>query len=143
MIVVTREPLDTEAVTAAVREHSNGGIAVFLGTTRDNSHGRGVLYLEYEAYEEMALAMLERIAGEIRDRWDGTSVSIAHRFGKLEIGEISLVVAVGSPHRVAAFEACQYTVDRIKQDVPIWKKEVFADGEIWVGREGEPRPVSR
>ena len=86
--------------------------------------------------------MLARIAGELRDRWGVTDVSIAHRFGRLEVGEVSLVVAVASPHREAAFEACRYVVDRIKQNVPIWKKEVFQDGEVWVGMEGQPTTVS-
>ena len=144
MILITREPLDPEAITATVRKDTNGGVVTFLGTTRNDSDGRRVLYLEYEAYEGMAEKMLGRIAGEIRQRWGITDVSIAHRFGRLEIGEISLVVAVASPHRGEAFQACQYVVDRVKQNVPIWKKEVFEDGEVWVGIEGQehPAPVS-
>ena len=144
MILVTRESLDPEAITATVRKEANGGVVTFLGTTRNDNAGRRVLYLEYEAYEGMAEKMLNSIAEEIRQRWGITDVSIAHRFGRLEIGEISLVVAVASPHRQEAFQACLYTVDRIKQDVPIWKKEVFEDGEVWVGIEGQehPTPVS-
>ena len=144
MILVTRESLNPEAVTATVRREANGGVVTFLGTTRNDSDGRRVLYLEYEAYEGMAEKMLGRIAEEISQRWGITDVSIAHRFGRLELGEISLVVAVASPHRQEAFQACLYTVDRIKQNVPIWKKEVFEDGEVWVGIEGQahPAPVS-
>ena len=144
MILITREPLDPEAITATVRRDTDGGVVTFLGTTRNETEGRRVLYLEYEAYEEMAEKMLSRIVQEIAERWGITDVSIAHRFGRLEIGEVSLVVAVASPHRAEAFQACQYVVDRIKQNVPIWKKEVFADGEVWVGMEGheQPSPVS-
>ena len=144
MILVTRESLDPEAITATVRKEANGGVVTFLGTTRSDSDGRRVLYLEYEAYEGMAEKMLGSIAEEIRQRWGITDVSIAHRFGRLELGEISLVVAVASPHRQEAFQACLYTVDRIKQNVPIWKKEVFEDGEVWIGIEGQehPAPVS-
>ena len=137
MILVTRERLDPEAITATVRANANGGVVTFLGTTRDDTDGRRVLYLEYEAYEGMAEKMLARIADEIRERWGIADVSIAHRFGRLEIGEVSLVVAVASPHRSEAFAACQYAVDRIKQNVPIWKKEVFEDGEVWVDVEAE------
>ena len=141
MILVTREPLNPEAITTTVRKEANGGVVTFLGTTRNDSDGRRVLYLEYEAYEGMAEKMLGRIAGEISQRWGITDVSIAHRFGRLELGEISLVVAVASPHRQEAFQACLYTVDRIKQNVPIWKKEVFEDGEVWVGIEGQEHPA--
>ena len=143
MILLTREPLDPETITTTVRDDSNGGVVTFLGTTRDQTAGRRVLYLEYEAYQEMAEKMLSRITEEIRERWGVGDVSIAHRFGRLEIGEVSLVIAVASPHRDEAFAACQYAVDRIKQNVPIWKKEVFEDGEVWVGMEGQPSIVSR
>ncbi len=141
MITLTRDPLDPQAVTATVRTEANGGVVTFLGTTRNESGGRRVLYLEYEAYEGMAEKMLARIVEEIRQRWGMADVSIAHRFGRLELGEISLVVAVASPHRGQAFAAAQYAVDRIKQNVPIWKKEVFADGEVWVGMEGQHQPA--
>ena len=146
MILLTRERLDPEAITATVRDDANGGVVTFLGTTRNETDGRRVLYLEYETYEGMAEKMLARIAEEIHERWGTDHVSIAHRFGRLEIGEVSLVVAVASPHRVEAFAACQYAIDRIKKDVPIWKKEVFEDGEVWVGVEGERHrasPLSR
>ena len=135
MILLTREPLDPEAITATVRDDATGGVVTFLGTTRNETDGRRVLYLEYEAYEGMAEKMLARIAQEIRERWDTRHVSIAHRFGRLEIGEVGLVIAVASPHRAEAFAACQYAVDRIKQDVPIWKREVFKDGEVWVSTQ--------
>ena len=136
MILITRDPLDQQAITATVRSHSNGGVVTFLGTTRDETDGRRVMYLEYEAYDQMAEKILSRIAEEIDERWGIRNVSIAHRFGHMAVGEISLVIAVASPHRAEAFAACQYAVDRIKKDVPIWKKEVFEDGEVWVGMEG-------
>ena len=135
MILITRKPLDPGIITSSVENRVNGAVVTFLGTTRSETRGKQVLYLEYEAYEEMAEKMLTRIVEEIRQEWNIEYVAIAHRFGRLEIGEISLVAAVGSPHRSEAFSACQYIVNRIKENVPIWKKEVFEDGEVWVGIE--------
>ena len=132
LIEITREPLDPEAITAQVRKRSNGAVLTFLGTTRAQTADRAVLHLEYEAYEPMALNKLTEIAAEIRDRWDVEDVAISHRLGRLDIEDISLVVAVASPHRKDAFEACQYSVDRIKEIVPIWKKEYFEGGEVWI-----------
>ena len=134
MIEITHEPLDPEAVTAKVRKDTNGAVVTFLGTTRSSTGDRKVLHLEYEAYRPMADAKLAEIADEMRERWS-VDVAIAHRLGRLEIGDISLVVAVGSPHRKDTFAACQYSVDRIKQLVPIWKKEFFEGGEVWVGSQ--------
>ena len=137
MIEISHTALEPEAITARVRSDSNGAVVTFLGTTRDSTDGRGVLHLEYEAYQPMADQKLAEIADEMKDRWGIEDIAIAHRLGKLEIGEISLVVAVASPHRADAFAACQYSVDRIKQIVPIWKKEFFEDGEVWVGSEAD------
>ncbi len=137
MIDITHEALDPAAVTARVARDSNGAVVTFLGTTRNFTGHRQVLHLEYEAYRPMADAKLSEIADEMRRRWP-VDVAIAHRLGRLEIGDISLVVAIGSPHRKDAFEACQYSVDRIKQIVPIWKKEFFSGGEVWVGSQEEP-----
>ncbi len=137
MIEVTHEALDPAAVTARVARDSNGAVVTFLGTTRNFTGERQVLHLEYEAYRPMADAKLGEIADEVRRRWP-VDVAISHRLGRLEIGDISLVVAIGSPHRKDAFEACQYSVDRIKQIVPIWKKEFFAGGEVWVGSQEDP-----
>lgn len=141
MILVTHDPLDAEAITRTVQDPSCGAVVTFLGTTRNDTNGRVVLCLEYEAYEEMARGMLEKIVREVQEKWGRTLCSIAHRLGRLEIGEVSLVVAVGSPHRSEAFAACAYVVDRIKENVPIWKKEFFADGEVWVGMEGHHQGV--
>ena len=137
MIHITDKLIDTESVTNSVRSDSNGAVITFLGTTRDTTAGRTVRYLEYEAYRPMADQTLKQIVNEINERWSIRDVAIAHRLGRLEIGDISLVVAVSAPHRKDAFLACQYSVDRIKQIVPIWKKEMFEDGEIWVGSDGE------
>ena len=138
MIEITDEPLDPEAITAKVSQDSNGAVVTFLGTTRDFTAGRKVLHLEYEAYRPMADSKLAEIVDEIRERWSIEDVAIAHRLGRLEIGETSLIVAVASPHREAAFAACQYSVDRIKEMVPIWKKEFFQGGEVWVGSQEGP-----
>ena len=132
MIKITTEPLDPEEITAQVRKDSNGAVVTFLGTTRDFSEGRDVEYLEYEAYQPMAEQTLQQIADELREKWGIDDFAVAHRVGRVDIGEISLVVALASPHRREAFEAGAYIVDRIKQIVPIWKKEVFEGGEVWV-----------
>ena len=132
MIEITNEPLDPDSITARVRKPANGAVVTFLGTTRSRTDDRNVLYLEYEAYEPMAESKLAEIADEIRDRWEVEDVAISHRLGRLEIEDVSLVVAVASPHRKDAFEACQYIVDRLKETVPIWKKEYFEGGEVWI-----------
>jgi molybdopterin synthase catalytic subunit len=128
--------LTAEPFVRHVRRDDAGAVALFLGVVRDNSHGRRVLYLEYDAYPEMAKKKLREVADEARARWPITQVAIGHRTGRLEIGETSMVVAVSSGHRHDAFAACQHIVDRIKEVVPIWKKEVWEGGEAWI--EGEP-----
>ena len=142
MIRISRDVLDPDDITATVHAPDKGGVVTFLGTVRNHTGGKRVLYLEYEAYEEMAEKMLARIAGEVTERWDDTVVSIAHRLGRMEPGEISMIVAAASPHRAEAFSACQYVVNRIKENVPIWKKEAFEGGEVWVGMEGQPSTAS-
>ena len=132
MIEITHETLDPEAITAHVRRDANGAVVTFLGTTRSATDSRSVLHLEYEAYETMAEKKISEIVEEIRQRWSIEDVAVAHRLGRLDIGEISLVVVVASPHRREAFMACQFAVDRIKQVVPIWKKEFFEGGDVWV-----------
>ena len=133
MIEITHGTLDPQPATASVRRDSNGAVVTFLGTTRRTSMDKTVLYLEYEGYVPMALKKLREIADEVAQKWPIQDVSIVHRIGRLEIEDISLVVAIASPHRKEAFQACGYVVDRIKETVPIWKKEVFEDGQIWVG----------
>ena len=133
MIEITDKAIDPKPITASVRRDSNGAVVTFLGTTRRTSMGKTVLYLDYEAYRPMALRKLRAIAVEVTEKWPVQDVSIFHRIGRLEIEDISLVVAVASPHRKEAFQACGYVVDRIKEEVPIWKKEFYEDGEEWVG----------
>ncbi len=140
MIEITNEVLDPAAVAAKVSRDTNGAVVTFLGVTRSFTGNRRVLHLAYEAYRPMADAKLAEVADEMRNRWP-VEVAISHRLGMLEIGEISLVVAVGSPHRKDAFEACHYSIDRIKQIVPIWKKEFFEGGEVWVGSQQEFDPL--
>ena len=141
MIEITRQPLNPDAVTARVRQDSNGAVVTFLGTTRDFAEGRPVAHLEYEAYEPMALKKLEEIRRELRAEFGVADAAIAHRIGPVAIGQISLVVAIAAPHRKEAFLACHAAVDRLKEIVPIWKKETFADGgQHWVACESHALP---
>jgi len=132
--VTTRQVTADELIPYVVDE-TVGAVVTFVGVVRGFSRGKKVSYLEYEAYPEMAEAKLAEIGEEIRQRWQIDKVAIVHRVGRLEVGETAVVIAVGSPHRREAFAACQYAIDRIKQIVPIWKKEVWEDGEVWIGRE--------
>jgi molybdopterin synthase catalytic subunit len=132
MFEITSEPLDPAPLVAAVRRDESGAVALFYGVVRNENMGRGVLYLEYDAYPEMALKKMREVADEVRAKFPITDIGITHRTGRLEIGETSLLVAVSSGHRKEAFEACHYAVDRIKQIVPVWKKEVWEDGEEWI-----------
>lgn len=132
---ITREPLDDEAIRTLVAQVSHagaGGIVTFAGVVRDNSRGKRVRYLEYDAYPEMAEREMASIAAEIARRWDTTYLAMVHRIGRLEIGECSVVVVVACPHRAEAFDACRYPIDTLKSTVPIWKKEMAEDGEEWV-----------
>lgn len=133
MIEITDNSLDPQVASSMVRKNTNGAVITFLGTTRGNSDNRKVLYLEYEAYIPMAVNMLTQIEESVKAKWNIDDVVVLHRTGRLEIEEISLVVAVASPHRKEAFEACIFIVNQIKETVPIWKKEVFEDGSEWVG----------
>ena len=142
MIEITRQPLNPDAVTARVRQDSNGAVVTFLGTTRDFAEGKPVAHLEYEAYEPMALKKLEEIRQELRAEFGIADAAIAHRIGPVAIGQISLVVAIAAPHRKEAFLACHAAVDRLKEIVPIWKKETFADGgQHWVACESHALPA--
>jgi molybdopterin converting factor subunit 1 len=130
---ITKEPLDPQRAAGAVRQDESGAVVLFSGVARNHSEGRRVLALVYDAYPEMAARKLREVAEEVRARWPISGIAIHHRIGRLEIGEASLLVAVSSAHRQEAFEACQYAVDRVKQTVPIWKKEIWEDGEgAWV-----------
>jgi molybdopterin synthase catalytic subunit len=129
---LSEHPLDAAEVSARVAGPDTGGLVTFAGAVREQSRGRVIRHLEYEAYPPMALAEMERICNEAAERWRGARVAIAHRTGHLAIGELAVVVAAAAPHRAEAFEACRFAIDRLKQSVPIWKKEVATDGEHWV-----------
>jgi len=129
---IVDRPIDTDQVIARVATPKAGAISTFHGVVRDNSLGRKVLYLFYEAYPPMALKEMENIEQEIRARWTIEAIAISHRIGRLEIGEASVVISVSSPHRKDAIEACHFAIDRLKQTVPIWKKEFWEGGEIWI-----------
>lgn len=129
------DPLDSEAITASVENDGAGALVTFVGVVRDNARGRAVTWLDYEAYPEAAEKMLARIGDEMRAKWPVLKVAIEHRTGKLAIGEASVVIAVSSAHRDAAFKASAYAIERIKEIVPIWKKEFYEDGETWIGSE--------
>ena len=132
--VLSDEPLSLERAAAEVASDGAGAIATFVGTTRARSRGRDVIRLEYEAYEGMAEAEMERIASVLLDRHDIIDVAIHHRVGPVEIGETSVVIAVSAAHRAAAFDACREAIDTLKQTVPLWKKELYVGGEEWIGQ---------
>ena len=131
---LTAEPIDVEAVIAEVADDQAGAVATFLGTTRVRSRGRTVLYLEYEAYEGMAEKVMQEIAAVLHARYELCRVAIAHRIGRVGIGETSVAIAVSAPHREHALAACKEAIDTLKVDVPLWKKEVYEGGEEWIGR---------
>lgn len=139
---LTRAPLDSRALVAELQRGEDGAVVVFEGVVRNHSGGRPTLYLEYEAYEPMALDKMREIAGEVKQRFAVDRVGILHRLGHLDIGEASVVIVVTSAHRRPAFEACHYAIDRLKKIVPIWKKEVFTDGAVWVEGEQDPCAIS-
>ena len=128
------EPLDLQAAVDEATSDDAGAIATFVGTVRRSSRGRDVLYLEYEAFEEMAEPMLVRLADDLKAKHDLCEVAIHHRLGRVEIGEPSVVIAVSAPHRAAALEACREAIDTLKGTIPLWKKEIYAGGEEWIGR---------
>lgn len=131
-IKIMSEALNLPECVEKVMSPQAGGIDVFIGTVRDHTKGKKVVRLEFEAYEKMALSEMQKIAGEMIKRWPLHKVVMHHRVGVLEIGEVPVIIAVSASHRDAAFEACRYAIDTLKQTVPIWKKEIFEDGEQWV-----------
>ncbi len=134
---VVAEPLSPDAIAAEVDDPGAGGIVIFSGVVRNETGGRPVKFLEYEAHAPMAEAQMRQIGADVRARWAGVKrVAILHRIGRLEIGESSVLIAVSAAHRAHAFEACRYAIDTLKRTVPVWKKEYFEDGEVWVGLQG-------
>ncbi|MFL5183208.1 MAG: molybdenum cofactor biosynthesis protein MoaE, partial [Microvirga sp.] len=132
---IQTEPLDPRLTESLVAHPGAGAIATFIGTVRDHGRGRQVTHLEYEAYAPAAELTMAQIANEIHERWGIDHVAMTHRVGSLAVGEASVVISVASAHRDAAFEACRYAIERIKEIVPIWKKEHYADGAAWLGSE--------
>jgi MoaE-MoaD fusion protein len=132
MVVITRDPIDAQKVARELLRGEDGAICVFEGVVRNNSKGKRTLHLVYEAYESMAFKKLEEIGQFVRQAWDIDRIALIHRLGHMDIGETSVAVIVTSAHRRAAFDACHYAIDKLKKVVPIWKKEFFEDGEIWV-----------
>jgi molybdopterin synthase catalytic subunit len=132
MIAITESPIDTQAVIAAVQAEGAGAINVFIGTVRNQTQAKPVVQLDFEAYDSMAVKKMQEIAGQAAARWPIQKVAIVHRKGSLQIGDAAVVIAVSTPHRKASFEACEYIIDTLKEVVPIWKKEIFADGAVWV-----------
>ncbi|MFL6215270.1 MAG: molybdenum cofactor biosynthesis protein [Blastocatellia bacterium] len=139
VVEITREPIDIPALRTRLLAGESGAVVIFDGVARNNTKGRPTRFLEYEGYDAMALKTMAQIVAEVREKWPINRVGIIHRLGRIEISESSVVIVVASAHRRVAFEACQYAIDRLKKIVPIWKKEYFEDGEVWVeGDAGLP-----
>ena len=142
LLAIGREPLEILRLVEAASRRSDGSpdgskgadgaVVTFLGLVRNHNVGRQVRFLEYEAYEPLALKVFERIAAEVTDRWPGVRLALHHRIGRLEIGEASVAIAAASPHRADAYAACRYAIERVKQIVPIWKREFFDGGDVWI-----------
>jgi molybdopterin synthase catalytic subunit len=133
MIHLTDQPIDVAAVLASVQDDGAGAVNTFIGTVRNQSTGRRVVRLDYEAYDKMAVHQMELVAAQAREKWPMLrQVAVTHRKGRLEIGDVAVVVAVSTPHRADSFAACQFIIDTIKLVVPIWKKEEYEDGSVWV-----------
>jgi molybdopterin synthase catalytic subunit len=140
-VAVTAAPLDLQALTAEMTAAGvgDGAVTTFIGLVRDQNQGRRVSFLEYEAYEPLAVRALNRILDEVRESWPGARVGVHHRIGRLELGEASIIIVAVSPHRANAFAACRYTIERVKQIVPIWKHEHFEGGDVWLeGATADP-----
>ena len=140
MVTLARDVIDASALVAAAKHGEDGAVVVFDGIVRNNSRGRRTLYLDYEAYEEMALKQLEQLVAQSREKFSIHHVTLVHRLGRLQIGETSVLIVVASAHRGAAFDACRWIIDTLKKTVPVWKKETFEDGAVWA--DGEPFPAS-
>jgi molybdopterin synthase catalytic subunit len=138
---ITREPIRAAELAKPLRAAQDGAVVIFEGFVRNHSRGGATLYLEYEAYEPMAISKMQELGEEAKQKFAIDAIGMIHRLGRLEIGETSVAIIVTAAHRRAAFEACQYAIDRLKQIVPIWKKEYFADGAVWAEGEGQTRVV--
>jgi molybdopterin synthase catalytic subunit len=134
LVAVTRDPLDLQALTAAIAKEASGdgAVAAFTGLVRDHNQGRRVRFLEYEAYEPLAIRALELIVTEAREMWPDARLALHHRIGRIEVGDASIIIVAAAAHRAHAFAACRYAIERVKQIVPIWKHEHFEGGEVWL-----------
>jgi molybdopterin synthase catalytic subunit len=141
--LIVRQRIDTSGILDRLKRGEDGAALVFEGVVRNQTRGRKTVYLDYEAYEEMALAQMEALAVQALGQFQVRDVAIVHRLGRLEIGETSVVIAVASAHRAAAFEACRWLIDTLKKTVPIWKKEYFEDGAVWADGETFPEEIPR
>ena len=139
---LVREPIDMAALARQVRAPEDGATVTFDGFVRNESHNRATLYLDYEAYESMAIAKMREIGAQLHEKYRVHRVAMVHRLGRLEIGETSVFIAVSAPHRAAAFDACRFAIDTLKRTVPIWKKEYFEDGAVWADGELPPAPLA-
>lgn len=135
MIKITPKPIDIQKVIDTASSLGAGAVNVFIGTVRSTAHGKNVVWLEYEAYEAMAVSEIRKIIEEASHRWPLLGWAVSHRIGTLKPGEVSVAIAVSSPHRKDSFEACQFIIDALKEKAPIWKKEIFEDGEEWVSAQ--------
>lgn len=142
LVLLVRDPIAADTLIRHVRQADDGAVVTFDGCVRNQSHGRKTLYLEYEAYESMALEKMKEIATSLHTLFAIDGVAMAHRLGRLEIGETSVFISVSAPHRKAAFEACRHAIDTLKKTVPIWKKEYFEDGAVWADGELPPVPAA-
>jgi molybdopterin synthase catalytic subunit len=134
---ITNRPIDVQEVIDKVVRREAGAVTTFIGTVREFTKGKRTLYLQYQAYEAMAVKMLEKIGAEIQEKWPEAKTAITHRTGRLDISDTAVVIAVSTPHRKDAYEANEYAIERIKQIVPIWKKEHWEDGDLWIGDQLE------
>jgi molybdopterin synthase catalytic subunit len=141
-VALTHERIDAEKIVAAAKSGEDGAVVVFDGIVRNHTRGRRTLHLDYEAYEEMALRQMRELGRKAQERFSVRQVTMLHRLGRLEIGETSVLIVVASAHRSAAFEACRWLIDTLKQTVPIWKKETFADGAVWAPGDPFPKEIA-
>ncbi|HEV2647463.1 MAG TPA: molybdenum cofactor biosynthesis protein MoaE [Acidobacteriaceae bacterium] len=141
-IEITDQRVEVDSIVSGMKAGGDGAVCVFDGIVRDNTRGRSTLYLDYEAYREMALEQMRRLGGEALQKFEVRDVAMVHRLGRLNVGETSVLIVVASAHRGAAFEACRWLIDTLKQTVPIWKKETFVDGAVWADGEAFPDDIA-
>lgn len=132
LIYISEAPLEVQKTLDLVTDPGSGAVDIFVGTVRNQTKGKTVVKLDFEAYEKMAISEMAKIAAQAGEKWPVKKMAIHHRVGSLKVGEIAVIIAVSTPHRKASFEACQFAIDTLKLSVPIWKKEIFEDGEVWV-----------